>query len=345
MQNDADRYAEFRTYSWAFDELHEADERDVSDVIIEHYGLVGTDVAADRIWPLRDYPQHGPDADEPGLAVYAPLLNTTLARASEDGVRCMMVGARGDEVVGDWVYDDWGMFRALAWRELARALRAREGSVMLGLMRRARSRARRILMRGTTGQESKSFPGWVDATFAARVDLPTIIQGTPDVYDRGAAPRQQRVQRMFSFAGARLARMAERRHAYHSLALLDPWSDRRLIEFVAATPAWIVNRPHSPKHIAREAMRGVMPEAVRGRAGKTIPRALYDRGLKIEQRHVVEDLIERSVAADRGFVVRDRLRADYDAYRAGRPTVHDFWWPLTLELWLRSHHSRDGCTW
>jgi len=38
-----------------------------------------------------------------------------------------------------------------------------------------------------------------------------------------------------------------------------------------------------------------------------------------------------------GFVDPVQLRSSYDRFLRGEPVRHDFWWPLTLEMWLRAH--------
>ncbi len=73
-RNGKDLPPDFRAYSWAFDKLPECDERHISGGIAEHYGFPVTEVMAEEAWPLKGYPAHGPDRDEPFIGVYQPLL-------------------------------------------------------------------------------------------------------------------------------------------------------------------------------------------------------------------------------------------------------------------------------
>ena len=118
---------EFRAYSFAFEELVECDERAVSGPLAEHWGIPVTDVPADDLWPLKDYPDHGPDRDDPYLFYYQPLLDACLDAARADGCALVLSGDRGDEVVGDWIYDETGLFLTGRWGTLRRELTAAHG--------------------------------------------------------------------------------------------------------------------------------------------------------------------------------------------------------------------------
>ena len=46
------------------------------------------------------------------------------------------------------------------------------------------------------------------------------------------------------------------------------------------------------------------------------------------------ELLADPVSARLGFVDAEKLRAEYDRFVEGDPVKHDFWWPLTAEMWL-----------
>lgn len=79
--------------------------------------------------------------------------------------------------------------------------------------------------------------------------------------------------------------------ARHGLAAADPWSDRRLVEFAAAVPPAALCQLGETKWVAREAMRGVMPEAARSSAQKINPHPLYEHALKVRLRSLVDDIL------------------------------------------------------
>jgi asparagine synthase (glutamine-hydrolysing) len=139
------------------------------------------------------------------------------------------------------------------------------------------------------------------------------------------------------FAGMRRSVALERQRAAHGLEYADPWSDRRIAEFIMAVPPHMVTRLSEPKRILRQAMRGTMPDAALNQAGKIEPVALFHRGFRERASHTVRGLLTDSRMAARGFVDSGTLLGAFEAYVAGNPGPDDFWWPLTLEMWLRAH--------
>jgi asparagine synthase (glutamine-hydrolysing) len=326
--------AGFRAYSWAFDDLVDCDERSISDVIVDRYRLERTNVIADEEWPLQRYPEHAPDRDEPHLWVYQPLFDRTLERARADGMGAVFTGDRGDEVVGDWVWDHPGMFLAGRWRLLRKELQALGEPGWNGLKKRV---LRPLFQGGHSQGRVMPLAPWLAPEALARCGLEDLIRGSraPELYRDPY--RQLRYERIFSFTGMRIAMADERRWAAHGVGYADPWSDLRLAEFVLAIPQWRVNWVSEPKRLAREALKGVMPEAVRKRTGKTIPGGLFERGFKERAIPAVRDLLREPVSEKMGLLDGDRLRREYDAFLAGQTPRHDFWWPLTAEFWLRAH--------
>ena len=92
-----------------------------------------------------------------------------------------------------------------------------------------------------------------------------------------------------------------------------------------------------PKRIARRAMRGVMPEEARRRTEKIEPVSLFELGFKDRARRTIRDLITEPRAAYLGYVDEGALRDSYDSFLQNEPQRNDFWWPLTLEMWLRQY--------
>jgi asparagine synthase (glutamine-hydrolysing) len=345
----------FRAYCWAFKELPQSDERHISSGIVDHYGFPVTDVPADEAWPLKDYPAHGPDQDEPWIWPYQALNERTLAAARLDGAGFVLSGSRGDEVVGDWIFDLPGLLRSgqlsILWSEL-RACRHYNGESL------GRATARRLLkpllletwpwgaeqalglhrrLRGS-GQPHP-YPPWVRPEFARRIGLAEIIEESEPRSPVSDYARRMRYGRIFMLPSSRLVSADERTRARYGLGFADPWSDRRLAEFVLAVPQWTIQRVGENKRIARRAMRGLMPEQVRQKAAKTIPVSLFDRGFKERATGTVFALVTGSQAGARGYLDEGAFRYCYESFLRDGPQPYDFWWPLTLEMWLRRYWS------
>ena len=335
-----------RSYSWAFETLPECDERHISDGIVERFGFAPVAVAADELWPLAEYPDHGPDRDDPFIRVYQPLFERTLAAARADGIGPLLTGDKGDETVGDWVFDHVGMIASgrlrSAWHEIKAHARRNGRSARTIVRREVVGPLFRTLLtrtRKASGAEAgvvPEVPGFIEPAWAQRIVLAEHLVRRAGEPQSGGA-RAARYRRIFARGGmldpVPFARDCQR----FGLELRNPWSDRRLASFVLAVPQWVVQRPSEPKRIARRAMRTIMPDAVLARASKIEPIGLFERGFSERARTTALDLLMNGQLAARGFVDESALVKNYAAVHHGDGNGHDPWWALTMEMWLRRY--------
>ena len=343
------------TYAWQSANLPEVDERHISDQIVDHFGFSSASVSADEHGPLSDFPARGADRNGPYVGVYQALIEQALAMARADGVGVMLSGTRGDLIVGETVLDTPGLLlsgrvRAVQ-RDLAAYRRWRGISPIAAidqllvrpffadqLARPWFAPLRSVRRRAGAARSIRAAP-WVSESLLSRTGLAGRAASAfePPAGLRGVS-RRQRYRMVFLGMNMETLQWLDRLHARAGVAFADPWSDRRLAEFVIASPQWVVQRMVEPKRLAREALRGVMPEAVRVGARKISPEPLFDLALRERAVGAVEALLDDPMAAQLGFVDAARLRSHYTAYRAGEALDPTFWWALSLEMWLRSVH-------
>ena len=338
---------EFRAYSWAFDELTQCDERAVSRLITDRYHIPAIDVPADAAWPLRDYPRHGPDEDDPCAFYFAEITNDLIASAAGAGVRLLMTGERGDAVVGHWVYDYPGLLARLKLGTLVRELAAHGGAMGRPLLPAAKQLllkplASRYVRRDVASAPDRAspLPEYLTPRYANSPELAMGRSATnPECHIADDAQRR-RFRLIFSAMSTRSIEVLERHHARHGIDHADPWSDRRLAEYIVSIPQHVVHRYGDVKRIVREALGPMLPEHHRRPIDNTVKpdaTALFDRGLLDRSRVVMERLIQDSVAAELGFVDKSVLWDDYQGLLAGRPDRYDIWWFITMEMWLQTH--------
>lgn len=352
-----DNPSRFRTYSWAFDELTQADERSVSDGIVAEFGFTATDIEGDELWPMSGYPDVGATRNGPFTGVYQELIGRALGQARSDGVRTMLSGNRGDLLGSELVADLPGLAVAGRWRALSRDLNAYRAWKRVSLA----TAVDRLLLRPALADLAALPPlaplrdavrprkaprsvraaAWVAPSLVAHAALAERpahgFEAPPGL--RGVA-RRHRYQVVFSGMQIATTEWIDAFYAAHGLAFADPWSDRRLVEFVVATPPWVVQRLVEPKRLARQALRGVMPEAVRRATRKVSPHPLFDRALRERAVAFLDDLLADPVMAALGYVDPVPLRAHLADVREGGAAAPTLWWALTLEMWLRRHHPR-----
>jgi asparagine synthase (glutamine-hydrolysing) len=344
---------DLRTYSFAYTTVPECDERAISSITVDRYALRSTDIPTHDAWPLSDMDAHGPDLDEPFVGVYQPVIDRALRAASEDGVGPMLGGDRGDLLVGptDLSYvrllangqvratmEEIGNHRrvlgealpSILWRHL----------VLAGLWHLRRRPLRAWGPRSATPGSPVPGAPWIAPGLADRSSLPATL-ARPEV----ASPvlghaRAQRYRAVFHPYQMRGMTWSERGYARYGVAFADPFSDLRLARFAVAVPAQVLTAPSQfDKPLAREAMRGIMPEAARTRAAKIEPGAYFAWALQGPAAEAARSLGRGTEMAARGWVEPGPLQESVEAVVAGAPIPAVLWNALTLESWLRLHHS------
>ncbi len=338
-------------YAWRFDEVEGADERSISDLVVAAFPIDGHTVLGDDCWPLSDAERVAPDRDDPFRWPYQALTDRTHAQARSDGVGLFLTGARGDELTGDWAFDELGLLRSgrvrAAWQDLRLVGKGTAGkATATGTLEAATRRAgAELLHRWPTlarrrsswrhGGGPPTVAPWVPERLRQRTGLDEVIAASRTLPDFGGLGRSTRFARVTSPQSARLAVHAERTLARAGMVAADPYADRRLAELLLALPAWQVQRRGERKRLARRALAGIVPEAARVGAAKTIPSQLYDRGLRDRASATIDTLLTEPVAAEHGWLDAEAVRAAHDRYRRTGRVPHDYWWVLTTELWLR----------
>jgi asparagine synthase (glutamine-hydrolysing) len=279
--------------------------------------------------------------------------------ARERNVGLVMSGDRGDLLTGGWSFDYWrkllsGCWHAL-WKELQAESHSRQRSIpsvirgkmlwplLVKLWPDNKARWLREPIRRLAGRpqwERKTYAPWVRDDFAQR----THLEKTARQYSAPPSPirefgRKQRYELIFTPMHMRGVVWSERTQAHFGIGFADPWSDRRLAEFVLAIPHDVVNQPREYKRLARSAMQGIMPEPVRQKVSKILPTPYYLWAFREKARATISDLIDHSLAHEREYIDKAKLRAHYDEILAGRTDHPHFWWVLTVEMWLRQFWS------
>jgi asparagine synthase (glutamine-hydrolysing) len=345
----------FRAYCFAFHDLPECDERHISDGIVRHYNLPKTDVPV--VDPLADYPDHGPDPDEPSILPHQASVDRAMAIARSDGVGLLLSGFRGDLAMGMNIYDYAGLLFSGRWKVLLEELQKHSEGENISFRRAVKkylfgpwrqvlwppARAPR-LRRAALGMFRKFrpapslFPPWVRPEFSTAYLDEIGWRETPSQHVKGFS-RRERYRYLFSAQVMRAAVLSERKQARFGLGCADPWSDRRIASFAAAVPQRVLNTTGEEKRLTRLAMRGIMPEEARLAARKIYPGALYSRALRQSAHDTLLGLFTSSRASALGYFDDDALRTHYEIIRRGGKEHPCFWWTLTLEMWLRLYWS------
>ncbi|MBI3454387.1 MAG: hypothetical protein HY002_01180 [Candidatus Rokubacteria bacterium] len=135
--------------------------------------------------------------------------------------------------------------------------------------------------------------------------------------------------------------------AMHGLEMTFPFLDRDLLAFLMAIPGEMQTWQGVPKALLREALPGVLPEAIRRRTWKADFTYLVNAGVERDLDRLARCLETGGMAMALGYVSGDVLRQELERLngRLDGASCETAWRLsdlLGLELWLQVFFSRDA---
>ena len=339
----------FETFSIVFDELP-CDERPYIEAVVRKWGLTSHSFLYERnsaavdMQKLDCYPGVFYD---PALFMLGPAQES----AARHGFKVILSGVGGDDLLATGFYHLADLLRRLRIRDLVAQIKGDTvtyGTRPLNLLldhafKPLIPHPLKMALRGLL----KAFRGngispWMNADFVKRFRLKEHLRRVPSLR-RFPTLAQGQIYHHLGFGWNNNVGLAviDRFAARSSLEWRYPFFDRRVVEYLLGIPEeqrWWRDRP---KTILRNAMRDVLPEAVRERKTKADFCPVYDRELKARQREEVSRIIRTLALADLGVVYDKAIWHMFRAYCQGEskhasPLVVI----LMLELWYRTEFNQ-----
>jgi asparagine synthase (glutamine-hydrolysing) len=193
------------------------------------------------------------------------------------------------------------------------------------------SLARRLLVQRSPvrGSAAASVPAWLTRELLAGTELRERLQALQRPLPAGNAFAAGIVRELRALPG-----WLERYGYGGDIDVRHPFLYRPLVELALRLPADARIRPGRTKWILREAMRGLLPDEVRGRSskGSIDARVLWSFG---RERTRVDALLSRPRLADLGVIDVETLRNAVERARQGIcPNPVQLMSTLSLEMWL-----------
>ncbi len=331
------------TLSWVFDELPEADEREFMEPVVAALGARPTWIRGDDGWPLsgaRAGASTGGGAwptsfAAPYSAVYRRLRERAYRAAATGGARVLLTGECGDHLylgAEHWLRD-----LVREGRLVAASLGAARELALGGHPEVPRLGLRAPLGRLVSWPAVPSPPAWL---------TPFALDQIGQIGDAawGAAPSVAGARRPAQAARLLDTRIALGNQLEAAFAAADglevrrPFRDRRLVELALDLPAHQLYRPGWNKWVARRAMGGLLPEAVRWRRRRSSLYPLFRRGLVERESAAARALLEAPEATWSRYVDQEWM----DRFFPGRilagvdgPAALAAWQCFGFELWRR----------
>jgi asparagine synthase (glutamine-hydrolysing) len=123
-------------------------------------------------------------------------------------------------------------------------------------------------------------------------------------------------------------------------AMAHPLLDRQVVEFCLKLPLTLKTDVYWSKPALRGAMKGILPESVRRRAGGSVLSPLIQEGFRTEQRKLLR-LLRDPILAELGCIEPARVRealTSFDVYRTGAGSY--LYSLLSMETWLAKKTGR-----
>jgi len=320
------------------DTLAGGDERRFSDLVVCHCGVRNEQIVDAAPWDEDG--QLPPVTDEPTTLYPFWARDRETARLLRSaGADVLLSGFGADHyLTGNLHYIGDLVARGqvgTATRELAAWSVARRQSFWRMLQRHVVVPSLPAALQARFGQ-GMAPPAWVTDDLAGAEHLGERLRAARVP----AARRGQRFQAATAGHLAAIARAVDTPAVPCPADTRYPFLYRPLVELGLRLPPRLHIRPAQRKWLLREAMRGLLPEAVRTRPGKGVIDA---RILWALQRHGgrLERLLHDPILAQLGCVEPERLRAAVDGARRGVPGNTVFLMSaLALETWLTVRSGR-----
>jgi len=355
------------TFSLAFDRASGMDEGPFIDSVLAKGDFVPIFV------PIRD---HAPFAgfetmleEQEGifLATGLSVSRQLYAAAADRGLRVLLDGHGGDEVVSH----GYGFLKELAksgrWVALRRELRAYAdtygedrdrlfltffnnygpGRHLQSLLRTARRARSRLLPDNAATPHSPAWRRFVNPHFASRTGLDERV-GKHSRESREASSSEAAHHRwLISSPGiAHSFEVLDKAAATAGIEPRYPFWDKRLVEFCVGLPAREKLSGGWSRHILRRAMEGILPAEVQWRRDKVDFKANLVRGLLHHHRSLLDGVLVRDVYGIADYVNLRELSAACERMASSPVTargdeVQFIWRTVALALWLKAGRRSD----
>lgn len=367
MQNAAEHKPRLPTFSLIFEKGSSMDERPFIDAVLQQRKVDGTLIPVGNYQPFSEFEQVLEEQEGTFLAPGLTLTRNLYRTAGAKGVKVLLDGHGGDEVVSQGHGHLHELANAGKWIDLWREIRSASntyGDGMLGLyfqfltiygpawriakLKHAANRALNRIRKPAQASHGASWHSLINPDLAERTDL-------VDRFHRaGYMPPTVSASEALTHRW-----ILSNGYVPHSFEVLDkaaanfgvearyPFWDKPLVEFCLALPGEEKLNHGFGRYVLRRAMEGILPTAVQWRRDKIDFTANLVNGMLGNHR----DLLERVLVSDASrlapYVNLPAVSAAY-ARLARQPDqaapldVQYVWRSVSLSLWLRQVQLRGS---
>lgn len=344
-----------RTFSFSYPPASPYDESEYGTAVLEKYRLTPAFVDMDDVAPLDGLADLADGMDDLFFAPGLPKIARLLASARKSGVRIMLDGHGGDEVVSLGFGRLAELARERRWATLYRELRgvsAVSGESAVGLLLQFYlgqgliARARKWVGRraGSPSGDAGRASSLLDPALVRETDLDERITQWSTGYRRAVG--SEAALHHWNMSSAAVARAFETLHRAGDqvgVELRFPFYDRRLVTYALAIPDREKLRDGWPRSVLRRAMAGILPAKVQWRRGKVDFGPELAAGLVRHHGDLLREVLRDDAAVGEYVdlsMARRHVKALLVAPGAANPLdLFALWRVVFLALWLNNRSA------
>ena len=333
-----------QTFSAVFNEFKSADESSYIQLVLDRCGSTGHLMNSDSYWSFKPLQGSYPHSSHPFPIPHQARHEALLDQIQDAGIKVELTGEGGDEIL--YVQANsyfWHLWITRRWSRMRQDLKNmrpwwRRGfyrQLALGVAPDWLQRLYRGVLRKNAVAPTDYFI--IDDDFARRIGLEELLNKarSPKSFKSPYWQDQHTVSQWYgrTFFLSYYSQAA----LWHGIEARFPFLDSRLIDFVCRIPPEKkIVRDGLTKWLLRQAMQGILPEAVRQRPDKGDFSPLFYRGLDEVGDSGFENLVNNGYLTRLGFVNQTKLAHLFSlaSTTAKKPTMQ-FIGFFSLEQWLR----------
>jgi asparagine synthase (glutamine-hydrolysing) len=346
------------TFSLVFDRTPEWNERPYIEAAVARGGMDPRFIESGDHAPFEDFERILVEQDGPLLAPILPISREVHRRAAREGVKVLLDGHGGDEVVshGQGRLNELargGRWLAL-WREVRAAADTYHGSPAATFAQYARyhrpmPRIEALIRRARTlrggPSEDSGIPAWrrfVNPDLVSGTDLPARMrEAASRRADPLAAEKEQHLAILDDPLQSYAFTVLDRNAAAARIEPRYPFWDRRLVQFCLSLPPEQKLDGGWSRLILRRAMEGVLPPVIQWRRDKLDFAPHLATGMVDRHHELIEAVLNGGGAEIAPYVNLVQVRAAFERLirlrdRSDGADIQAVWRAVSLALWLRT---------
>ncbi|MER9356155.1 lasso peptide isopeptide bond-forming cyclase [Mesorhizobium sp. M0514] len=367
LQNAAQQRPRLPTFSLVFEKGSPMDERPFIEAVLGQEQVDGTLISVGNYAPFAEFERILEEQEETFLAPGLSLTRDIYRTAGAKGMKVLLDGHGGDEVVSQGHGHLHELADAGKWMELWRELRSASntyGDGMLGLyykfltlygpawrvarIKRFANRVLGKLRRHPTGRPATSWRGLINPDLAMRTDLVERFRRAG--YMPPAVSASETLTHRWLLSNGMVPHAFEvldKAAANFGVEPRYPFWDKPLVEFCLTLPGAEKLNQGFGRSVLRRAMEGILPPAVQWRRDKIDFTSNLVKGMLGNHRDLLDKVLVKDAARIAPYVNLPEVTAAYGRISsqpeaATLPDVQYVWRSISLSLWLRQVQQRGS---